>query len=243
MKSLLGANMHSYSDSLSEEEEIAEWNWTQGKIRLISKVLSALAPAGRFADIGCRNGREAEHYGKACAAHEVHGFEIAEAPLRVATARGIITHRWVSGEEPCPAGDNSFDVIVAGDIIEHLYDTDVFMAELRRVLAPNGHLIITTPNLAWWWNRFRLLFGRLPLGLGPVSPTFSADGAIDAKHLRVSSVDEWSALFRHNDLDILETKGFTYPMRLCLPLGRMLDDIAIHRPSLAHSLLFLLRKR
>lgn len=241
MKTLLGENFHSYSVALSKEEEIAEWNWTRHKVNLVAHELSQLAPLRRLADIGCRNGREAEHYGKSVGAAEIHGFEIAEAPLQIAAGRGIVTHRWVSGEEPCPVADGFFDVIVAGDIIEHLYDTDVFLAELRRVLVPNGHLIVTTPNLAWWWNRLRFLAGRLPAGTGPVSPTIVGDSAIDLKHLRVSVASEWRHLFQKSGFECVSVQGFRYPIPLSLPLGILLDRLATRIPSLAHSLLFVLK--
>ena len=45
-----------------------------------------------------------------------------------------------------------FDVVFAGEVIEHLLDTAGFLAECRRVLRPNGVLVLTTPNLAYWRN-------------------------------------------------------------------------------------------
>jgi 2-polyprenyl-3-methyl-5-hydroxy-6-metoxy-1,4-benzoquinol methylase len=42
--------------------------------------------------------------------------------------------------------DNSFDVVVAADILEHLEDMKGFFASVSRVLSEDGYLIITTPN-------------------------------------------------------------------------------------------------
>lgn len=58
--------------------------------------------------------------------------------------------------------DNFFDIIIAGEIIEHLYDTDKFIQNCLRVLKPGGELHITTPNLASWLDRIMLLFGMQP---------------------------------------------------------------------------------
>jgi SAM-dependent methyltransferase len=48
-------------------------------------------------------------------------------------------------------------------VIEHLVDTDGFIQELRRCLKPGGHLIVTTPNLASFENRIRILLGFYPV--------------------------------------------------------------------------------
>jgi len=46
-----------------------------------------------------------------------------------------------------------FDVIVAGDIIEHLENFDGFFESCKRHLASNGRLLISTPN-PWYWKNF-----------------------------------------------------------------------------------------
>jgi 2-polyprenyl-3-methyl-5-hydroxy-6-metoxy-1,4-benzoquinol methylase len=58
--------------------------------------------------------------------------------------------------------NNFFDVIIAGEIVEHLYDTDGFFLEVKRVLRKKGRLYITTPNLASWLDRLTLLLGMQP---------------------------------------------------------------------------------
>jgi 2-polyprenyl-3-methyl-5-hydroxy-6-metoxy-1,4-benzoquinol methylase len=55
--------------------------------------------------------------------------------------------------------------VFAGEIIEHLVDTRRFLDELHRVLRPGGIAVITTPNLASFENRVRLLFGVYPAWL------------------------------------------------------------------------------
>ncbi len=56
-----------------------------------------------------------------------------------------------------------FDVIFAGEIIEHLFDDRGFIRECQDFLKPNGLLIITVPNLVSFLNRFLMLFGSMPL--------------------------------------------------------------------------------
>jgi len=56
-----------------------------------------------------------------------------------------------------------FDVVIAAEVIEHIVATEEFLAHCRAVLKPNGILILTTPNLLFWVNRFRMLFNKRPL--------------------------------------------------------------------------------
>lgn len=56
-----------------------------------------------------------------------------------------------------PWGDDEFDAVFAGEVIEHLLDTAAFLWECRRVLRSSGILVLTTPNLAYWRNLLQWL--------------------------------------------------------------------------------------
>jgi len=62
-----------------------------------------------------------------------------------------------------PYSDHFFDLVVAGEIIEHIYDTDFFLEEIRRILKPGGKLLISTPNIASLGRRLFLFFGKNPI--------------------------------------------------------------------------------
>jgi len=62
-----------------------------------------------------------------------------------------------------PTFDEPFNVIFAGELIEHLYDDLKFLKESYRNLYQGGLLIVTVPNLLFSINRFRMLFGLPPL--------------------------------------------------------------------------------
>ena len=55
--------------------------------------------------------------------------------------------------------DGSVDGILCGDIIEHIFDIDHFLGELKRVLRPGGWVIFTTPNITSLSDRIRILTG------------------------------------------------------------------------------------
>jgi SAM-dependent methyltransferase len=61
-----------------------------------------------------------------------------------------------------PFEDDSVDVVLAGEIIEHIVDTEGFLRDIARVLRPGGAIVLTTPNILWWKHRLALLAGRYP---------------------------------------------------------------------------------
>src|SRR5512135_86357 len=142
--------------------ELEEFRWQSEKVELIGRTLARLPTHRALADIGCFTGIATEKY-RSLGFSRAVGFDASLDALRLASDRGVDTRRWVIGEAPCPADDGEFDVIVAADIIEHLVDTDGFMRELFRILSPEGSLVVTTPNLASWRSRLRLLLGKPPI--------------------------------------------------------------------------------
>lgn len=64
--------------------------------------------------------------------------------------------------------DKAFDVVIASQVIEHLWNTDLFLKEIYRILNPSGYAIISTPNLAAWHNILSLVLEEQP-GVAAVS--------------------------------------------------------------------------
>lgn len=61
-----------------------------------------------------------------------------------------------------PLPDESVDIIVAGEILEHIYNSREFVQEIRRVLKRNGYLILSCPNICSLRYRLAFLIGRIP---------------------------------------------------------------------------------
>lgn len=76
----------------------------------------------------------------------IHGVEIAQADLN----NGF------------PRFNQKFDVIFAGEVMEHLFDDNKFIRAAKELLAPGGLLILTVPNLVFSVNRVRMFFGKTP---------------------------------------------------------------------------------
>jgi SAM-dependent methyltransferase len=71
-------------------------------------------------------------------------------------------------EDRLPFADSHFDCVVSIDVLEHLRDDQPFLAELRRVLKPQGRAIVTVPNgdPKLWANRIKWAVGMTPARYG-----------------------------------------------------------------------------
>jgi 2-polyprenyl-3-methyl-5-hydroxy-6-metoxy-1,4-benzoquinol methylase len=100
--------------------------------------------AKRLLDVGCATGTllgELSRRGWECTGAEISPEQAAYAREE----RGLDVRPLAL--EACAFEDASFDVALASHLIEHLNDPASFAAELARVLAPGGHIFITTPNI------------------------------------------------------------------------------------------------
>ena len=103
---------------------------------------------GRVLDIGCWNGDflrllpdRWEKWGLDMERHALLPEDVHFLPA--------------DGEQPFPVPDNSFDLVFAGEIIEHVRATQLFLQHCHKVLKPGGYLLLTTPNLSCWLNLWR----------------------------------------------------------------------------------------
>jgi SAM-dependent methyltransferase len=63
-----------------------------------------------------------------------------------------------------PFADATFDLVTCNHVLEHLFETEFLVREIRRICRPNGVAVISVPNCAAWMNRIAFLFGGQPLG-------------------------------------------------------------------------------
>ena len=98
----------------------------------------------RILDIGCGTGDFTILLKKATKAKEVYGIEVSKKGAEESIKKGITTLNINIDEHDLPFEKHYFDAIYAGEVIEHLYDSDHFLSESNRVLKPKGVLILTT---------------------------------------------------------------------------------------------------
>jgi SAM-dependent methyltransferase len=115
-------------------------------------------PRRRVLDLGCRYGALTRAYVEG---NDVVGVDVDREALAEAAKLGIQT-RWADVDEPLPFDDAAFDVVVAGELLEHVRDPQRLIAEVARVLRPAGTFVGSVPNAFRLKNRLRFLLGRKP---------------------------------------------------------------------------------
>ncbi|MGA9283840.1 MAG: class I SAM-dependent methyltransferase [Solirubrobacteraceae bacterium] len=108
----------------------------------------------RVLDLGCGEGHFADLLVRADA--EVVACDIAEEPLRRARANHPdLDLRLMDPGGPLPFADANFDIVWAGETIEHVLDTSQWLSEVRRVLPSGGLILLSTPDHGFF-SRLRL---------------------------------------------------------------------------------------
>ena len=103
-----------------------------------------LRSGDRALDVGCGTGDFTAQITQAGAT--AVGVDVAEAALqRARTNHPALDFRLANIDGPLPFSDNSFDLVWASEVIEHIADTARWLSEVRRVLVPSGRLLLTTP--------------------------------------------------------------------------------------------------
>jgi SAM-dependent methyltransferase len=101
------------------------------------------------------------------------------------------THHFNVENERFPFADGSFDVVLFCEVLEHLPHDPLFaLHEIRRVLKPEGTLILTTPNVARLENVARLLAGE------NIYDPYSGYG-LYGRHNREYTAEELRRLLEH----------------------------------------------
>jgi SAM-dependent methyltransferase len=137
------------------------------RIEQVVRGLERRAGRGELLDVGCGDGRIGRRFAEL--GFRVSGVDVSAEAVEAARAAGIDAGVG-DASEPLRYPDARFDVVYAGEIIEHLFDTTRFLAELHRVTKPGGACVVTTPNLAHLPDRLRFLLGRAPAQTQPLHP-------------------------------------------------------------------------
>jgi 2-polyprenyl-3-methyl-5-hydroxy-6-metoxy-1,4-benzoquinol methylase len=191
-----------------------------------ARLLELVGSGKRVLDVGCSSGYLARLLvERGCV---VVGVE--RDPAAAEAARAVCEDVLVGDVETMepPFEDGSFDVVLCGDLIEHLRDSEMFLARVRPLLARGGRVVLSTPNVANWSMRLSLLAGRWQ---------YEDRGILDRTHAHLFT--------RRSLVDTLELAGyriaeldFTVPVpyvgkpkveRLAYALGRIRPQLLAYQ--------------
>jgi 2-polyprenyl-3-methyl-5-hydroxy-6-metoxy-1,4-benzoquinol methylase len=140
-------------------------SWFQHGLALLGEL--GLPPSFRLLDVGAGNGEFCQQAAQRFDA-KISCVDYAEPHLARLRSLGFDAQRCDFDSEADVASlveryQGTFDVVVSFEVIEHVFDADLVLATIHRLLKPGGYLILSTPNVAYLGYRVYAAFrGNLP---------------------------------------------------------------------------------
>ena len=162
------------------------------------EALARLVPEGsRVLDLGCGDGSMLDYLqrSRGCSGY---GIEIADANVLACVRRGVNVIQLNLDEGLAMFGDNSFDVVLQIDTLQHLRNAEVMLRETARV-GRTG--IVAFPNFAHWPNRLSVLRGRMPVTRRLPYQWY------DTSNIRVGTYKDFEVLALKNQLRMIDSFG------------------------------------
>jgi 2-polyprenyl-3-methyl-5-hydroxy-6-metoxy-1,4-benzoquinol methylase len=208
---------------------------------MLTQVLRDVQAPATIIDVGCGDGFATKVAADANPGHRFAGLDWSASSLAAARGRGLTVLRAGLDTPRLPVRPGSADVVVMSEVIEHLVDTDAAIEAAHQALKPGGSLLLSTPNLAAWYNRGLLAFGIQPI-FSEVSlrSVFGRPGSQVAGHLHMFTRRALVEFIAANGFDQIKVSGARYH-DVPGPL-RPLDRLFCYWPSAASILLVRARK-
>ena len=162
------------------------------------QAIARLVPEGsRVLDLGCGDGALLDYLQKnrRCSGY---GVEIDDRNIQACVKRGVNVIQLNLDEGLNMFADQSFDVVLQIDTLQHLRNAEVMLRETVRV-GRTG--ILAFPNFAHWPNRLSILTGRMPVTKRLPFQWY------DTPNIRVGTFADFEQLALQNQLKIIDSFG------------------------------------
>jgi|KBSMisStandDraft_5_1062788.scaffolds.fasta_scaffold16515_4 SAM-dependent methyltransferase len=148
----LPQQMQQHTYSLMYEVEGHHW-WFAGRRQIITSFIEQIftgwqGKRPRILDVGCGTGANLEMLGEF---GDAEGVDVSTDALSFCRQRGLDSVR-LGEAEKLPYPDQSFDLVTALDVVEHLDDDLAGLKEMRRVLKPGGRAMMFVPAFMFLWG-------------------------------------------------------------------------------------------
>ncbi len=166
------------------------------------KLINLTGSNKKVLEIGCANGRMSKYLQKnGC---QVIGIEIDKKKAEMANkfCEEAITGN-IEEEATLLSIKSTFDVIIFGDVLEHLTNPHKTLASVSRFLKKDGYVLVSLPNIAYFTVRMKLLFGKFE---------YNPEGGImDKEHLRHFTLKTSKEMFRQSGYEIEHMDALSVP--------------------------------
>jgi methionine biosynthesis protein MetW len=195
---------------------------------LWSLIVDGVTSEMRCLDVGCGTGNSYAGELRRRGASYV-GVDISQAAVDKARASGLDA-RVIDDAAQLPFPDESFDLAVCVEVLEHLFAARQTAEEIHRVLRFGGRLVVSTPNIAYWRQRANLLFGVW----NPAGDELAVEEPWRDPHIRFFTPRTLSSM--------LERAGFS-EVSVGAQGGRLLDHLTSRPTSFGQSRTYALLER
>lgn len=166
--------------------------------RLLRESIARRIPRGaRVLDLGCGDGALLAHLRDqlGCTGY---GVEIDDAKVHACLQRGINVLQLNLEDGLAMFGDDSFDVVLQIDTLQHLRNAETMLRETARV---GRQAMVAFPNFAHWPNRLSVLLGRMPVTKRLPYQWY------DTPNIRVGTYADFEVLAQRLGLQVSESFG------------------------------------
>jgi 2-polyprenyl-3-methyl-5-hydroxy-6-metoxy-1,4-benzoquinol methylase len=197
------------------------YNYRADLLQLVPKI------NGNVLDVGCGEGNYA-FYLKERGAAFIAGVEIDSEAAAAASSKMDFVFTG-SVEEKLPFEQGQFDLIICADVLEHLIDPWEALRNMKILLAPDGYLLASIPNLRY----APVLYNILIRGLF----RYKISGVLDYTHLRFFTLSTMKEIIEESGFEIVKlgrpAKDRVYLVLNLLTLGLLNDFLTMQYYILA----------